>query len=50
MAHAFMGMAAEARHDTVLAKAQYQDYLALAPRHAVERGWVAAQLARLGKR
>jgi tetratricopeptide (TPR) repeat protein len=45
--HIFLGMAAEARHDTTAALAQYTDYLARAPRGAAERAWARSQLRTL---
>lgn len=45
--HVFLGLAAEARHDTSAARAQYIEYLARAPRGAAERAWARSQLARL---
>ena len=45
--HIFLGMAAEARHDTVSARAQYADYLARAPRGAAERVWARSRLTSL---
>jgi tetratricopeptide (TPR) repeat protein len=45
--HIFLGMAAEARHDTAAARAQYTDYLARAPRGATERAWARSQLKTL---
>ena len=46
--HAFLGLAAEARHDTTGARAQYSEYLARAPRLAAERAWASSQLRILG--
>jgi len=45
--HVFLGLAAEARHDTTAARAQYAEYLARAPRRAVERIWARSQLRML---
>ncbi len=45
--HIFLGVAAEARHDTAAARAQYAEYLARAPRNAPERAWARSHLASL---
>lgn len=45
--HVFLGMAAEARHDTVSARAEYGEFLARAPRYASERAWARSRLATL---
>lgn len=45
--HVFLGLAAEARHDTTAARAQYTEYLARAPRRATERAWARSQLKML---
>lgn len=45
--HVFLGLAAEARFDTVAARAHYTEYLARAPRGATERAWAKTQLATL---
>ena len=45
--HIFLGMAAEARHDTISARAQYAEYLARAPRQAPERAWASSRLTTL---
>lgn len=47
--HIFLGMAAEARHDTINARAQYADYLARAPRQAQERVWANSRLTTLAR-
>lgn len=44
---AFLGQAAEQRHDTAAARSAYRDYLAHASRSASERGWVEVHLAHL---
>ena len=45
--HVFLGLAAEARNDTMTARAQYTEYLARAPRGAAERAWARSQLTAL---
>ena len=45
--HAFLGIAAAARHDTAAARVEYTEYLARAPRKAPERAWAKSQLAAL---
>ena len=45
--HIFLGMAAEARHDTTGARVHYAEYLARAPRGAAERVWAKSRLATL---
>jgi tetratricopeptide (TPR) repeat protein len=45
--HVFLGIAAEARHDTLAARAEYVEYLARAPRRAGERVWATSRLGAL---
>ena len=45
--HAFLGLAAVARHDTAAARLEYTEYLARSPRSAPERVWAKSQLAAL---
>ena len=46
--HVFLGMAAEARHDTISARTEYAEYLTRASRGAPERVWARSRLATLG--
>jgi tetratricopeptide (TPR) repeat protein len=48
--HVFLGLAAETRHDTTMARAEYSLYLARAPRSATERVWASNHLDRLSSR
>jgi tetratricopeptide (TPR) repeat protein len=48
--HVFLGLAAEQRHDTTMARAEYGLYLARAPRNAKERGWASTHLNKLYSR
>ena len=48
--HVFLGLAAEQRHDTTMARAEYGLYLARSPRNAKERGWASTHLNRLYSR
>jgi Tfp pilus assembly protein PilF len=48
--HVFLGMAAEARHDTAFARTEYATYLARSARSASERAWATSRLATLGPR
>jgi tetratricopeptide (TPR) repeat protein len=48
--HVFLGLAAEARHDTTAARAEYAEYVARAPRSAEERQWAANKLTALARR
>jgi tetratricopeptide (TPR) repeat protein len=48
--HVFLGLAAETRHDTTTARAEYGLYLARAPRSATERVWASTHLNRLYSR
>jgi Tfp pilus assembly protein PilF len=48
--YAMLGQAAEARHDTTAALAEYRDYLTRAARAAPERGWVTGRIAALAHR
>lgn len=45
--HVFLGLSAEERHDTTMARAEYGLYLARAPRQAKERGWASTHLNKL---
>ena len=48
--HVFLGLAAEKRHDTSSASAEYTDYLSRSPRSATERAWVKSRLGNLTPR
>ena len=48
--HVFLGLAAETRHDTTTARAEYGLYLARAPRSASERTWASIHLNKLYSR
>ncbi|HEY2375778.1 MAG TPA: tetratricopeptide repeat protein [Gemmatimonadaceae bacterium] len=48
--HVFLGLAAEQRNDTTMARLEYGLYLARAPRNAVERGWASTHLNMLYSR
>jgi tetratricopeptide (TPR) repeat protein len=48
--HVFLGLAAETRHDTTTARAEYGLYLARAPRNATERAWASTHLNKLYSR
>jgi len=48
--HVFLGLAAETRHDTATARAEYGRYLARAPRNATERSWASIHLNKLYSR
>ena len=48
--HVFLGLAAEKRNDTKMARAEYTDYLIRAPRSAGERVWATQRLRALGAR
>ena len=48
--HVFLGLAAETRHDTTTARAEYGLYLARAPRSATERVWASTHLNKLYSR
>jgi tetratricopeptide (TPR) repeat protein len=48
--HVFLGLAAEQRHDSAMARTEYGLYLARAPRNAKERGWASTHLNKLYSR
>jgi tetratricopeptide (TPR) repeat protein len=48
--HIFLGVAAEARHDTATARAEYAIYLARAARSASERAYATSRLGTLDRR
>ena len=48
--HVFLGLAAESRHDTTAARAEYGLYLARAPQSATERTWASIHLNTLYSR
>lgn len=48
--HVFLGLAAETRHDTTTARAEYSLYLERAPRSATERVWASTHLDKLYSR
>jgi tetratricopeptide (TPR) repeat protein len=47
---AFLGMTAEARHDTLTSRSKYLEYITRAPRRSAERAWATEHLKALAPR